>query len=105
MQGRNVRPDHRLEADVATLRDQYGGEADLEVCDPGTAFVHLGEAIGEVGASADFEDDVGQIALGQPRLNVPAQRNEGRRFLESVEMREDEIIVLWSRSTTASSSC
>ena len=50
---------HRLEADVAALRDEHGGEADLEISDPGTAFVHMGEAVGEVGASADFEEDVG----------------------------------------------
>ena len=34
------------------------------------------------------------LALGQPRLNISAQRNEARRLLEPVEMREDEIIVL-----------
>ena len=52
------------EADVAALRDERGGKADLEVGDPGTAFVHMSEAIGEVGASADFEEDVGQVGLG-----------------------------------------
>ena len=93
-QGRDVGPDHRLEADVAAFRDQHGGEADLEISDSGAAFVHMGEAICKVGASTDFKEDVGQITLGQPRLNIAPQRNEARWFLEPVEMRQDETVVL-----------
>ena len=93
-QGRNVGPDQGLEADVATLCDEYGGEADREISYPGTAFVHMGEAVGKIGASADFKEDVGQIALGQPRLNIATQRNEARWFLKPVEMRQDKTVVV-----------
>ena len=93
-QGRNVGPDHWLEADVATLCDPGGGEADLEISNSGTAFVHMGEAIGKIDASADFKEDVGQIALGQPCLNIATLRSEARWFFKPVEMGQDKTVVL-----------
>ena len=89
---RLVGADHRLEADVAGLRDQRAAQAGGELLDARMALADMGEGVGKAGACGDFQHDVRQVDLRHPGRDGRLQGDEAGRPLDLVERAEHQLV-------------
>lgn len=86
---------HRFETHVHRVRAQHRRDRQPEIGDAGVVSGGMGERLGETGhPRRDFEDQLGQVDLGDHPLDPTAQIDQRRRVGNRFERDQVQLAVL-----------